>query len=160
MDHSDEGMATLTSLASERGFIVRDVGRDGDCLFHAVQQQLQKLRVEVHKDALRQHLAAYLEDHPYSHHLRDVLSQAIQSNDTLNADTEQPTEEDERIESEPDPSTRQQLCWCKYSEVVPGVTTLQCTTCFMWIFTSWPRSTRTWSQSPHATLPLEFCISA
>ena len=101
MDHRDEGMTTLTSLASERGFIVRDVARDGDCLFHAIQQQLQKLGVEVHKDALRQQLAAYLEDHPYTHdgscHLRDFLSQAIQSNDTLNADTEQPTEEDERI---------------------------------------------------------------
>ena len=53
----DEGMATL---ASERGFIVKDVARDGDCLFHAVQLQLQKLGFEVQKDALRQQLATYL----------------------------------------------------------------------------------------------------
>ena len=122
LDHIGQGMATLTSLASERGFVIRDVARDGDCLFSAVQLQLQKLGVQVQKDALRQQLAAYLEDHPYTQHvgtshpchLREFLSEAIESSDSFNADTEQPTEEDALIRSVPDRNTQLQLRWCKY----------------------------------------------
>ena len=121
LDRIDQGMATLTSLASERGLVVRDVARDGDCLFSAVQLQLEKLGVQVRKDALRQQLAAYLEEHPYTQHvgtgschLRDFLSEAIQSNNSFNADTDQPTEEDAVISSLSDQNTQLQLRWCKY----------------------------------------------
>ena len=79
-------------------------------------------RSSVQKDALRQQLAAYLEDHPYTQHvgtshpchLREFLSEAIESNDSFNADTEQPTEEDALIRSVPDRNTQLQLRWCKY----------------------------------------------
>ena len=121
LDCIDQGMATLTSLASEREFVVRDVPRDGDCLFSAVQLQLEKLGVQVRKDALRQQLAAYLEEHPYTQHvgtwlchLRDFLSEAIQSNNSFNADTDQPTQEDAVISSLSDQNIRLQLRWCKY----------------------------------------------
>ena len=121
LDRIDQGVATLTSLASERWLVVRDVARDEDCLFSAVQLQLEKLGVQVRKDALRQQLAAYLEEHPYTQHvgtgschLRDFLSEAIQSNNSFNADTDQPTEEDAVISSLSDQNIRLQLRWCKY----------------------------------------------
>ena len=41
--YSDEG--TLNSLARERGFVVQDVPRDGNCLFSAVGMQLENVAI-------------------------------------------------------------------------------------------------------------------
>ena len=38
----DEDLAALTSLARERGFTLRDVPRDGNCMFTAVQLSFER----------------------------------------------------------------------------------------------------------------------
>ena len=38
--------AILNSLARERGFVVQDVPRDGNCLFSAVSMQLENLGIQ------------------------------------------------------------------------------------------------------------------
>ena len=64
--HSDETI--LNSLARERGFSVRDVPRDGDCLFSAVAVQLNSLGILPGETNLREQLVEYLEaHHPYTH---------------------------------------------------------------------------------------------
>ena len=56
--------ATLSSLARERGFAVRDVPRDGDCLFSAVAMQLENVGVHVGDRNLREELVEHLQSHP------------------------------------------------------------------------------------------------
>ena len=71
----DEG---LVDLARESGFSVEDVPRDGNCLFSAVQCQLQLAGVQCEHDTLRKQLVDYFEDHPYAHdgstHLREFIA--------------------------------------------------------------------------------------
>ena len=118
MDQIDEGLATLTSLARERGFTLRDVPHDGNCLFTAVQLQLEKLGMQIGSDTLRQQLVAYLENHAYTQdgscHLREFVSAPVESNDSFNADTETPNKEDNSLSSIRDTSTRLQLRWYNY----------------------------------------------
>ena len=106
--------AIFNSLARERGFTVRDVPRDGDCLFSAVEMQLENIGVHVGDRNLREE---HLQSHPYtrdgSSHLRDFV---IADDDYLNADTEAPSEPDEYITSIEDPDLRQQLRWLWYLE--------------------------------------------
>ena len=53
---------TLTSLAQEKGFVLKDVPRDGNCLFSAVQLQLPIPGSNLEQGTLRQQLVAYFED--------------------------------------------------------------------------------------------------
>ena len=109
-----EDLAMLTSLARERGFTLKDVPRDGNCLFSAVQLQLSNVQ------SLRQQLVSYFEDHPYAHdgttHLRDFVAVPFVGSDPHNADTEMPNEEDQRLNSIEDTATRLQLRWWNYLE--------------------------------------------
>ena len=85
-------------LARERGFSVRDVPRDGDCLFSAVAVQLNVLGIQPGEMSLREQLVEYLEAHPYTHdgssHFRNYVSAPVVSDDPSNADTEAPSEQD------------------------------------------------------------------
>ena len=56
-------VATLSSLARKRGFAVRDVPRDGDCLFSAVAMQLESIGVHVGNRNLRE-LVEHLQSRP------------------------------------------------------------------------------------------------
>jgi len=47
-----EDLATLNLLARQRGFIVRDVPRDGNCLFTAVESQLQRYEIQCGDESL------------------------------------------------------------------------------------------------------------
>ena len=47
---------TLNSLARDRGFSVRDVPRDGNCLFSAVAVQLDRLGIQPGEMSLREQL--------------------------------------------------------------------------------------------------------
>ena len=60
------GEAILNSLAQELGFSIRDVPRDGDCLFSAVAVQLNSLGIQPGETNLREQLVEYLEAHPYT----------------------------------------------------------------------------------------------
>ena len=109
-----DDLTTLTSLARERGFTLKDVPRDGNCLFSAVQLQLSNVQ------SLRQQLVSYFEDHPYAHdgitHLRDFVAAPFVGSDPHNADTEMPNEEDQHLNSIEDTATRLQLRWWNYLE--------------------------------------------
>ena len=71
--HSDE--AILNSLARERGFSIRDVPRDGDCLFSAVAVQLNSLGIQPGETNLREQLLeAHLYTHDGSSHFRNYIS--------------------------------------------------------------------------------------
>ena len=110
----------LNSLVRERGFSVRDVPRDGDCLFSAVAVQLNSLGIQPGKTSLREQLMEYLEAHPYTHdgssHFRNYVSAPVVSDDPSNADTEAPSEQDNIISSVDDLQLRQQLRWLHYLE--------------------------------------------
>ena len=95
--------AILNSLARERGFAVRDVPRDGNCLFSAVGMQLEDVGIQLGERNLRAELVEHLQSRPYTHgssHLREYI---VVSDDPFNADTEAPTEQDEFISSIEDP---------------------------------------------------------
>ena len=81
--HTEE--AILNSLAQGRGFSVRDVPRDGNCLFSAVAVQLNSLGIQPGETSLREQLVEYLEAHPYTHdgssHFRNYVSAPVVSND-------------------------------------------------------------------------------
>ena len=100
--------------------MVRDVPRDGNCLFSAVAVQLDSLGIQPGETSLREQLVEHLQAHPYTHdgssHLRDFLSAPVIREDTSNADTEAPSEQDEYINSIEDPQLRQQLRWLRYLE--------------------------------------------
>ena len=59
--HADE--VTLSNLALERGFSVRDVPRDGNCLFSAVAVQLDSLGIQHGETGLREQLVEHLQNH-------------------------------------------------------------------------------------------------
>ena len=91
----------LRCLASERGFVINDVPADGDCLFSAISVQLESIGIQkVESRDVRSAVAHYMEQNPkdYIIETRNFISTAIGSDDynSLNADTEAPTEEDSR----------------------------------------------------------------
>ncbi len=80
-----EDMTTLELMARHSGFVVTDVPRGGNCLFTAVQVQLQKLGIKHGEDTLRQQLVTYLETHPFTHgtfQFREFISAPIVSTDS------------------------------------------------------------------------------
>ena len=121
----DEDFATLTSLATAKGFSLRDVPRDGNCLFSAMLLQLQNIGVQPGQGTLRQQLVSYLEDHPYAHdgvtHLREFIAAPFVGHNPHGADTEIPTEEDLFINSISNTTTQMQLRWCRYLEKMASV---------------------------------------
>jgi hypothetical protein len=112
----------LRCLASERGFVIKDVPADGDCLFSAISVQLESIGIQkVESRDLRSAVADYMEQNPMvteELHYRNFISTAIGGDDYnfLNADTEAPTEEDSHISAIEDEDTRAELQWIKYLE--------------------------------------------
>ena len=116
--HTDE--VTLNFLAQERGFSVRDVPRDGNCLFSAVAVQLDRLGIQPGETSMTEQLVEYLQAHPYTYdgssHFREYIPAPVISDDPSNADTEAPSKQDEFIDSVEDSRLRQQLRWLQYLE--------------------------------------------
>ena len=111
----------MSHLALSRGYTVKDVPHNGNCLFSAVQYQMVKAGVEFEEDTLREQLVEYFEDHPYAHdgctHLRTFIAAARDPSVAVaTADTELADDEDNFIELVEDIDTRLQLRWCKYLE--------------------------------------------
>ena len=63
--YADE--TTLNLLTRQRGFTVRDVPRDGNCLFSAVEMQLENFGIQPGETSLREQLVKHLQSHPYTH---------------------------------------------------------------------------------------------
>ena len=91
-----------------------NVPYDGDCMFSALSYQLQANGVcNADSSELRQNVADHLRAYAALYH--GFLCQAVPSEDNdYNADTEQPTAEDEFIDSVADPQLQTELRWQKY----------------------------------------------
>jgi hypothetical protein len=116
-DDSDEfsvALQQLKALACQNCFTIHDVPYDGHCMFSAVSYQLQTTGVcNADSNQLRQMVADHLEANAALYH--DFLCQPIPSeDDDYNADTAQPTAEDEYIDSVADPHLQTELRWQKY----------------------------------------------
>ena len=118
MEHDDgdefsTALCQLKVLANQNNFAIHDVPYDGNCMFSAVSYQLQTSGVcNVDTSDLRQKVADHLEANAPLY--CGFLSQPVSSDDSYNADTDQPTAEDEYINSVPDPQLQTELKWCKY----------------------------------------------
>ena len=115
-DDSDEfstALCQLNVLAHQNNFAIHDVPYDGNCMFSAVLYQLQTSGVcNVDSSDLRQKVADHLEANAPLY--CGFLSQPVSSDDSYNADTDQPTAEDEYINSVSDPQLQTELKWRKY----------------------------------------------
>ena len=94
--HIVQDTATLNLLAKQRGFMVRDVAHDGNCLFTAIETQLPRFGIHCDGESLREQLVTYLEHHPFTHdgtcHLREFIAVPVVSTDPYSADTEAPND--------------------------------------------------------------------
>ena len=103
----------LQALARSNNFIVHDVPGDGNCLFNAIAYQLRSLGMTVNNTSeFRNVVANNLEEN--SEFYRDFLAQPMASNDSYNADTEAPTEQDAYICTIADPEQQAELRWTNY----------------------------------------------
>ena len=116
-DHGDElstALQQLKALAHQNSFSIHNVPYDGDCTFSAISYQLHTNDVcSADSSELRQKVADHLEANAplYS----DFLCEPVPSEDgSYNADTAQPTPEDELINSVSDPQLQSELRWQKY----------------------------------------------
>ena len=111
--NSDEFSTALQQLkpsAHQNSLTIHDVPYDGNCMFSAISYQLQKNGVcDADSNKLR-------EKEKVADHLQanaalycDFLCQPVSSEDGYNADTEQPTAEDEFIKSVSDPQLQTEL---------------------------------------------------
>ena len=104
----------LKARAHQNSFTIRDVPYDGNCIFSSISYQLQTTGVcNVNSNELRQKVADHLQANAALY--RDFLCQPVPSeDDDYNADTEQPTTEDQYINSVVDPQMQTELRWQKY----------------------------------------------
>ena len=103
----------LQALARENDFTIHDVPGDGNCLFNAIAYQLRSFGVTINDTSeLRNVVADNLEEN--SDFYRDFVAQPMATNDSYNADTEAPTEQDAHIDTIADPEQQAELRWTNY----------------------------------------------
>ena len=92
--------------------------RDGNCLFTAVETQLQRFEIQQGDESLREQLVTYLQRNPYTRdgtcHLTELVAAPVFSADTYNADPEEPNDEDVIVNTIEDVETQLEVRWCKY----------------------------------------------
>ena len=97
---------------------MRDMPRDGNCLFTAVESQLQRYEIQQSDESLREQLVTYLQRNPYTHggtcHLREFVAAPVFSADSYNADTEEPNGQDVIVNTIEDVETQLEVRWYKY----------------------------------------------
>ena len=97
-DEFSTALRQLKARAHQNSFSIHNVPYDGDCMISAVSYQLQANGVcNVDSNELRQKVADHLQANAALY--CDFLCEPVSSEDGYNADTEQPTAEDEYINS-------------------------------------------------------------
>lgn len=113
---NDELMAAsdrLQALVRDNGFVIHNVPGDGNCLFNAIAYQLRSMGMTVGSiNNLRSTLANYLEEN--SKFYRDFLAHPMASNNSYNADTDSPLEQDAYIDTIADTEQQARLRWQSY----------------------------------------------
>ena len=87
----------VKTLASQEGYSVVDVGRDGNCLFASVESVLSHIGMQYSHTQLRRQLVTFLRNNPHTpgnDHLRNFISARVANPNRYFADTEQPSMED------------------------------------------------------------------
>ena len=112
-----EHLAKLKELAHKKGFVVTDVPRDGNCFYNAVLVQTRKSGLYYgNASNLREDLALFMKERPVTSsgvRYREFLSDRNVNDDELNADTDNPDEEDLRIQKIKDKDERQEAMFQK-----------------------------------------------
>ena len=114
MECSNDGDELSTAFAKQNSFTIHNVPYDGDCMFSAISYQLQANDVcSADSSELRQKVADHLEGNApmYCYFLCEPVPS---KEDSLTADTAQPTPEDDFISSVSDPQLQSELRWQKY----------------------------------------------
>ena len=97
-------------MAYQNSFAIHVMPYDGDCTFSSVAYQLQANCVcNASSSELRQNVADCLKANATLYH--DFLCQPVPCSDNYNADTEQPTPEDEYINSTADTKLQTEFKW-------------------------------------------------
>ena len=112
-DEFSTALQQLKSSAHQNSLTIHDVPYDGNCMFSAISYQLQNNGVcDADSNKLREKVADHLQANAALY--CDFLCQPVSSEDGYNADTEQPTAEDEFIKSVSDTQLQTELRWQKY----------------------------------------------
>ena len=104
--------STLERVASSNGFVVHDVQYNGDCLFSAVSYQLEPTGECAISSELRRLVADHLENNCGVY--CDFVSEPVASDNSYNADTEAPSDDDAYIAAVADPQLQIRLRWERY----------------------------------------------
>ena len=106
-------------MVRPHGWVVKDVPRDGDCMFLAALRQVSGEHSHHTAETFRRPVVDHLRENLYrdaehTSHYRDCLSDAVRTDDAYNADTEAPDVEDQSINSIADPQKQAERKWQKY----------------------------------------------
>ena len=109
----DTALSHFKACASHNNMTIHQVPGDGNCMYYAIQYQLQANDVCFASiSELKEMTASYFERH--SDFYSQFVSDSVLSNSPMNADTEAPDEEDTFIDLIQDPHERLHARWLKY----------------------------------------------
>ena len=108
----------LKTNAFKEGYSICNVPGDSDCVFHAMCHELGKLKLyDGNARELRSKVAQFMKQNPMCdnvHEYKHFWTGRIEQDNLLNADTEQPTDEDRVIEKIEDEALRIERRWALY----------------------------------------------
>ena len=113
-----DSLQRLKTRASEKGYNVYDVAADSDCLFYAMCHELRKLGLyDGNARELRSRVAKFMRENPKcdnDNEYKHFWPGRIENHDPVNADTEQPTDEDRAIEAIENLELKIEMRWLLY----------------------------------------------
>ena len=108
----------LKTRAFEKGYSIHNVAADSDCLFHAMCHELKKLDLyDGNATDLRSKVAQFMKENPKcdnNYEYKHFWTGRIEQHNSLNADTEKPTDEDRAIEAIENEEIRIEKRWALY----------------------------------------------
>ena len=114
----DDALQRLKTRVSEKGYNIYDVAADSDCLFYAMCHELRKLGLyDGNARELRSRVAKFMRENPKCNNdneYKHFWAGRIENHDSLNADTEQPTDEDRAIEAIENLELKIEMRWLLY----------------------------------------------
>ena len=114
----ERALERLKTRAFEKGYRIHNVAADSDCLFHAMCHELKKLKLyDGNARDLRSKVAQFMKQNPKcdnNHEYKHFWTGRIEQHNSLNADTEQPTDEDRAIEAIENEELRIEKRWSLY----------------------------------------------
>ena len=114
----ERALQRLKTRAFEKGYSIHNVAADSDCLFHAMCHELKKLQLyDGNTRDLRSKVAQFMKQNPKcdnNYEYKHFWTGRIEQHNHLNADTEQPTDEDRAIEAIENEELKIEKRWLLY----------------------------------------------